>query len=370
MKNIFLVSIITFISFLQSYAQQNEADFLNNNAIAKIPELQTKTVSQIAAYINKNYASSADKAQAIYYFCTHQISYDVNNEYNDGAVLQSPVDFAQLALKKKSGICEHYAQLFKALSLACNIECMVIQGLCKTPGNTSLMAHSWNIIKLNNQYQMVDATWGAGYVSANTFTKNFDSKWYLMPAQKFMETHDPYDYLWQLNNNIVSHEQFINNNNQGFLISDFAYSDSIASFIQKDTLQQFQAELMRIVNNPCKDVFVNNRILLLQNNIEIIKVNNQIAFFNKGSRDFNIAVEKYNNYIESRNKKFAGRTESSLIISLTEVETNLNNAYLNLSNIESSNSLNAAKQALQSNISELQKNISQEKLYVNTFFNK
>ena len=60
--------------------------------------------------------------------------------------------------------------------------------------------HSWNAVKLEGKWYLCDATWAAGYTDMNTYLFHFDydDKYFLMPPEKFAETHQPVEESWTL----------------------------------------------------------------------------------------------------------------------------------------------------------------------------
>jgi transglutaminase/protease-like cytokinesis protein 3 len=59
--------------------------------------------------------------------------------------------------------------------------------------------HAWNAVQINGQWQLLDATWGAGYADdSRHYVRSFDDFWFLTPPSQFVYTHYPDDASWQL----------------------------------------------------------------------------------------------------------------------------------------------------------------------------
>jgi transglutaminase/protease-like cytokinesis protein 3 len=111
----------------------------------------------------------------------------------------STVDLANDTYFKRKGICSGYSYLFKYFCNELNIDCEVINGYSRTEFAKAGLPfektnHSWNIIKLNDKWQYVDATWG--YATAKT--KDFNLYYFLTPYNEFESNHFPKDVNWLL----------------------------------------------------------------------------------------------------------------------------------------------------------------------------
>ena len=69
--------------------------------------------------------------------------------------------------------------------------------------------HAWNSVKVDGKWILLDATWGAGYVSGKDFTrrKRHDVWWNVDPYWMLF-THYPDDAKWQLTDVTYSEQDF------------------------------------------------------------------------------------------------------------------------------------------------------------------
>lgn len=148
-----------------------------------------------------------EKARAIFSFVAHRVKYDFNtNAYE-----------ADEVLKHKYAVCQGYANLIDAMMTDAGIESKVITGYTKAQVNithhdVTKTNHAWNAIKINNIWQLIDATWGAGSYDYGTkkFTALFEENYFLADPEMMKYTHFPLDKSWQLLDKKVDAVTFIN----------------------------------------------------------------------------------------------------------------------------------------------------------------
>ena len=75
-------------------------------------------------------------------------------------------------LKDRKSTCDGYTNLFDDLAREMGLESSRIVGYAKgfdyTPGKPLAKPnHSWNAVKLEGKWNLIDATWGAGSVEGN-----------------------------------------------------------------------------------------------------------------------------------------------------------------------------------------------------------
>jgi hypothetical protein len=151
--------------------------------------------------------SQLEKARAIFSFVAHRIKYDFNtNAYE-----------ADEVLKHKYAVCQGYANLINAMMKDAGIQSEVITGYTKAQVNiqqhdVTKTNHAWNAVKLDNTWQLIDATWGAGSYDYGTkkFTALFEENYFLADPEMMKYTHFPLDTGWQLIDKKVDATTFIN----------------------------------------------------------------------------------------------------------------------------------------------------------------
>ncbi|MGE5943305.1 MAG: transglutaminase domain-containing protein, partial [Flavobacteriales bacterium] len=118
-------------------------------------------------------------------------------------------------LNDKKTICSGYAYLVKELSILANIPCEIVDGYSRTINTNvnkiDIPNHSWNAVKLNNKWYLVDATLASGFylVNENKFIKNYNDGYFLAEPELFSKNHYPLDKKWLLIENNLSLQQFV-----------------------------------------------------------------------------------------------------------------------------------------------------------------
>ncbi len=106
-------------------------------------------------------------------------------------------------LKDKKTMCTGYAYLIKTMCILANIEAEIINGYGRTAisnvKSLDMVNHSWNAVKLNDQWYLCDATWSSGYiVNNNSFVEVYNDGYFLADPKIYAKSHFPSDIRWSL----------------------------------------------------------------------------------------------------------------------------------------------------------------------------
>jgi hypothetical protein len=175
-------------------------------------------IEKLAELIKKDFTSDVDKARAIYTWIARNIQYDVNEYFAGSKTIsftyssqeekemkekQMEKNMAEQTLKKKKAVCQGYAGLYKLLCDYTGLECVVISGYSKVfdkdIGRIPTQSdHAWNAVKINNKWELLDVTWGAGNVDygKKVFLPEFTDFYFMTPPDKFFLKHYPEDKKW------------------------------------------------------------------------------------------------------------------------------------------------------------------------------
>jgi transglutaminase/protease-like cytokinesis protein 3 len=187
---------------------------------AKVKSYPKFTSAQkLAAKIDENFTSDNDKIRATFIWLTENIRYDLKEFYNptnkrvgfsykneaekQTKLQQIKDDIVNVTFKTRKSVCEGYAQSFKKVCDLLQIEAIIIKGYARNSSNEiglipSATNHAWNAVKLNNKWQLVDATWAAGYAINNKWEKNFTEYYFYPNPSELSRTHLPENETWQL----------------------------------------------------------------------------------------------------------------------------------------------------------------------------
>ncbi|MBC7712851.1 MAG: hypothetical protein H7177_05905 [Rhizobacter sp.] len=174
---------------------------------------ETSNIDTLSNELTQNYLTDLEKYRAIFAWITHNISYDC-------IALKNPrlrETDANKVIKNRKAVCAGYSNLFQKLCESANLECNTISGwsyhkenIGEPLGNNS--NHSWNAIKIQNDWYLCDVTWGAGSTSENNrvFTFDFKDYYFCTPSLLFSYNHLPEDKKWLLGVKLAP-KKFTNN---------------------------------------------------------------------------------------------------------------------------------------------------------------
>jgi hypothetical protein len=171
---------------------------IDTYALATPSSAETSATS-LVSYLSQPARDDTEKARAIFRWVADRISYDVDAYFSNQLVKMSADD----VLRQRRGICDGYATLFEKLAREAGMEVVTIKGYAKAygyiPGSRfDRPNHAWNAIKINGQWRLIDATWGAGYIKNGKYVKVLAETFFLASPEQFMFSHLPVDDAWQL----------------------------------------------------------------------------------------------------------------------------------------------------------------------------
>lgn len=204
---IFLIVFGIFFGSVQHLVAQRSRVIINHIPKEKV----TSSLNSLARKITKNYHTETQKSRAIFMWIATNIGYDSDLRYDpklQKEYFKSKDRLMTKALQRKKTVCAGYAYLFQALCAEVGIEAAVIDGYTKKTVPSSIVRnkvhHTWNAVKLNGTWELLDITWATSYGSI----KNPDAFWYRTRPQDFIYTHYPQNVAWTLLKNPISFELF------------------------------------------------------------------------------------------------------------------------------------------------------------------
>jgi hypothetical protein len=204
-------------------------------------------LTSISQKITSNLSDDSLKIAAIYFWITSNISYDFrfkNRVESDTTLTQEPYN----VVKTKKAICIGYAKLFKELCQLNNITAYIVEGIVKNGhGILEIEGHAWNVVRLNENYYLLDATWGAGDVG-------LAQKYFLRPPSVFLENHLPQDPIWQLLPQPIGYQCFTQNINCDKFIENMSFQDTIKNWAALDSLGKVFNVANRVLNYNPEDI--------------------------------------------------------------------------------------------------------------------
>lgn len=139
--------------FTSDYTKLRIECFGNKEYIDKTDKTLEKADEIIEKTITPN-MTDLQKEKALHDYVVKNYEYDYDN-YLNGTIPGDSYSAYGLLINGK-GVCASYADTMKLLLTKVGIECIEVSGQAD---NGSLGNHAWNIVKIDNKYYHLDATW-------------------------------------------------------------------------------------------------------------------------------------------------------------------------------------------------------------------
>lgn len=190
-----------FLILSSSFLAAQTPDFRSiDKHVRKTPVKLQTNLPQLAAYLSEPAADELEKVRSIYVWITQNIQYD-ETAYKNGnrRVNRNNADI----LRRRQAVCFGYASLFKAMCREVGLEAEVVSGYSKgtltAKPDLEEADHAWNAVKIDNQWYLLDATWGGSLIDKNNnFLSVKGDAYFLSPPEEFVLSHLPNLPMWQL----------------------------------------------------------------------------------------------------------------------------------------------------------------------------
>lgn len=277
-------------------AQDNTGMAWVDASARHFPKEVTASTGDMATYIQQHYRGSSDRTRAAYRWVTSNIDYDKDS--------MLPINWSKTSeekiaatLRRRKGVCDNFASVFTDLLLKMNIPAYLVNGYTKGTGVSPNLAHSWCAVQLEGTWFLCDPTWDKAY------TQN--PHYFLNLPEALIDTHWPFDPMWQLLPYPVTHKEF----EQGTIFRGknkpyFNVADSLQSFFALDSLQQMEASARRMKAAGLDRETLKTWYAYNQMNIAIIYGEQDMHLYNAAVNDLNKANQYLNSFINYRNNFF------------------------------------------------------------------
>ncbi len=179
--------------------------------VSKKKEAKTDPIAKLAKSITANSHTDSEKVYAIYNWIATNIMYDTGLRFSKNLqkeIYISEENVVRNVLGRRMALCGGYAFLFRDLCEKVNIPVEVIHGFTKVvegqSQNYKQPNHTWNAVKLNGRWELLDITWAVGYGNE----EKPDNFWYLINPKDFILSHYPQNPQWTLLGESVSFTEF------------------------------------------------------------------------------------------------------------------------------------------------------------------
>lgn len=260
----------------------------------RLNDSNARTVSQLANWGTAHYKSPEDQVAFFYSWITQHIRYDKDSMYvlNCG----DEVLRAERTIQRRSGVCSNFASLFSRLCMQAQIPSVVISGYtgtAKQPGNRD--GHSWSAVKMLQRWWLFDPTWDCGFTDRPQF--------YAVTPEVFIQTHMPFDPLWQLLDPVLTHDDYRRGQFRGSYQNNLLeINRRVDAFLQLDSLHQFQEIRLRMhaigISHPLQQTWY--QYIQMKWSIQAEQFDQ--LNYQKAVRLLNLVTDSLNQFIELRNQ--------------------------------------------------------------------
>jgi hypothetical protein len=208
-----LIAIIIVFFYTDVFSQQTNFAVIDSFSI-NIGKADSLTVQQLTYKLTDRYKDPALKVRSIYTWVAHNISYDCPAFHSEGRRKIEPQD----VFKLRKAVCEGYANLFREMCSLANVQCVTIDGFARNGSEPfgeemKMPNHTWNAVRLDNGWRMVDVTWGSGHTDKKVkqFTQQFSDVYFFPDPYKFVLNHYPKIESWKPAKTRLSQKNFFDN---------------------------------------------------------------------------------------------------------------------------------------------------------------
>lgn len=352
----------------------------------QLPDSLSRNTKDISGYINASFKTDKDKVRAIFIWVASNIQYDMDNMF--AINFYEPLeDKISKPLKTRKGICENYAVLFNDICSKSGIKSYVIEGYTKQNGFTDYIPHAWCAARVDTTWFMFDPTWGSGYVNNGKFYKKINNDYYKVNPSKLINSHMPFDYLWQFLNYPITSQEFYDGKIQPNKTKPFFnFPDSIATYEGLNKIDQLKASARRIEKNGMKNALIFDRMnhirmdIEYENNLaankkidaENVRQTKIIDLYNTAVIDYNDGINGFNKFIEYRNKQFTPvKPDNDIQTMLDEPDNKLKAVRKKLNEIANPDAnINNLISQLTNSMNDVDKQVQEQQDWLKLYFSK
>ena len=338
-----------------------------------IPEQQTKSVQDIANYIQASFKGEELQIKAAYFYVISTISYDVNYNFST-EIFSSDEDFVTKTITTKSGVCIHYAKLFKAIIDKLGFDCQIVTGYTKQNNLIGNLSHAWCAMHFKDgNWYVFDPTWDSGYVKNQKFTRNILSLHFKMLPSEAIKTHMPFDYLWQFSKEPISNREFYNGKVYDIKPKvNFDYQKEIDKYLKLSEIDKAFESAERIQKNEIINDLILEQYTYLKSVFNASRYNKNIEKFNEIIEDYNVAIVLLNDFIIYRNKGFTPVFSDAILLEMIQTPNekleNIQKEVFLISSIGKENTANFNE--LKSSITDAVKQSNEQYNFVKDYISK
>ena len=163
--------------------------------VVGMPAEAEASIATVGKYIAEREPDQRRRIKALHDYVADRVAYDAV-ALAEG---RYPPQDAETVFTTHMGVCAGYANLLTALGDAAGEEIVVVVGDARSDGSDLTgESHAWNAARIDDVWELIDATWDAGTVSGRTYTKGYKTSYLFAPPAVFAVSHFPEQLNWQL----------------------------------------------------------------------------------------------------------------------------------------------------------------------------
>lgn len=305
-------ALLTLAASAQQPAKKPAAVPVTQPTYVIIPDSVTGSSASMAAWLVAHCDNKTAILRALYAWMPSHINYDVVNTFQPG-YYKDTADAINKTLQTRVAVCEGYASLYMDVARRAGIPAVLVSGYPLTNGRPDNASHAWVAVQLDNEWKMIDPTWGSGSVSNNKYTARLTWRHFLAEPHEYLKTHVPFDPLFQFSEYPLRHDEIRDGKWGGGTDQPvFVFRDTLAAFNKMSTLAKAENMAARItrfgVTNQLTSIeltYLVNQVTVERQNAGIMEQNRVADQINECSRLYNRLTNTFNDYVNFRNKQFA-----------------------------------------------------------------
>lgn len=270
------------------------------------------TIEELAQFIGLHFDDQQQKAEAVYWWVASNIRYDVGALRWQRETDQLQAQITAETFKRRKGVCEGYAGIMDSLFHLMRIPSYIISGYTRQANEVSEIPHAWVAANMGKGWFLFDPTWAAGLLDGKRFKPLFDPSYFMVKPEKMVQSHMPFDPIWQFSTKPISHRQFLTGGFKPEAYQPyFSFEDSIVAYQRLSLQEKLLDEWRRLSPESGLHAALESRHAFLIGNIEIAQYNRQVDFMNIATNHFNRSVELYNNYVDLQHRNQGVKSDVS-----------------------------------------------------------
>jgi hypothetical protein len=329
-----MVALIAFFSLSYNTYAQDENDYRETDRLAlNIPASQTNSTTDIAAFINSHFDTDSKKVRAAYIWVISHIKYSTDSIHR--IILDEDRDqLVTFALRRRKGVCQNFAAIFDDICRKAGLRSFAVEGYTIQNNSLDKISHAWNIVFTDNKWSLYDPTWDAGPAGYELV----NIKYYQVPPSVFIQSHMPFDPMFQLLNYPVTYKEFNNDNIKSKSgAAYFNYADTLSKFENAEPIERYTSAYERIQNNGIPNSMIKTKLTQLRFEIEVIYQVRDSILYNDAIADYNSATNEFNNFIAYRNNRFKpDKTDAEVQSTFDDIEKKIVSARRKLKKVNES----------------------------------